>query len=36
MAQSLKHLALDFGSGRDFRFVRLSPTSSSLLGMEST
>ena len=34
MAQSFKHLILDFGSGHDLRVVRLSPASGSVLGVE--
>ena len=34
MAQSVKHLALDFRSGHDLRVVRLSPGSGSALGVE--
>ena len=32
--QSVKHPTLDFGSGHDFRVVRLSPMLGSVLGME--
>lgn len=35
MAQLVKYLILDFGSGHGFRVVRLSPTSRSMLGTES-
>ena len=35
MAQSVKCLILDFGSGHDFRVVRSSPMSGSALGVES-
>ena len=35
MAQSVKHLTLDFGSGQDLMVMRLSPMSDSVLGMES-
>ena len=35
VAQSFKHLTLDFGSGHDLRFVRSSPASGSALGVES-
>ena len=35
MAQSVKHLTLGFSSGHDLRVMRLSPVSSSVLGMES-
>ena len=31
VAQSVKHLSLDFGSGHDLRVVRLSLTSGSVL-----
>ena len=34
VAQSVKHPALDFGSGHDLSMVRLSPVSVSRLGME--
>ena len=34
MAQSVKYLTLDFGSGRDLMIVRLSPISGSVLGRE--
>ena len=34
MAQSVKRLTLDFGSGRDPRVMGLSPTSGSALGVE--
>ena len=34
VAQSIKHLTLDFGSGHDFRAVRSNQASSSVLGME--
>ena len=35
VAQSVKHLTLDFGSGHDLRVMRLSPSLGSTLGMES-
>ena len=35
MAQSVKHQALDFGSGHDLRVVRSSPVLDSVLGEES-
>ena len=35
VAQSPKHLILDFGSGHDLRVVRSSLTSGSMLGVES-
>ena len=34
VAQSLKHLALDFGSGHDLTVVRSSPMSDSTLNVE--
>ena len=34
VAQSVKHLTLDFGSGHDLRVVRSSPASGSMLGIE--
>ena len=34
MAQSVKQLTLDFGSGHDLRVVRSSPMSGSVLGAE--
>ena len=34
VAQSVKCLSFDFGSGHDFRVVRWSPSLSSILGME--
>ena len=34
VAQSVKHLTLDFGSGHDLRIVRSSPRSGSPLSME--
>ena len=34
MPQSIKHLTLDFGSGLDFRVMRLSPESGSAPGMK--
>ena len=36
MAQPVKSPTLDFGSGQDLRVVRSSPTSGSMLGIEST
>ena len=35
VAQLVKCLTLDFGSGHDLRILRLSPTLSYMLGMES-
>lgn len=35
MAQLVEHLTRDFGSGRDFRLVRSSPVSGSVLSVES-
>ena len=35
MAQSLKHLTLDFGSGHDLKVLELSPTLGSALSGES-
>ena len=35
VAQLVKHLTPDFGSGHDLRVVSSSPASGSLLGMES-
>ena len=35
VAQSVKHLTLDFSSGHDLRAVRLSPVSGSTLSRES-
>ena len=35
VAQSVKHLALDFGSGHDLRVVRLSPVLGSMFSRES-
>lgn len=35
VAQSVKHLTLNFSSGHDLRIVQLSPKSDSMLGMES-
>ena len=34
VAQSVKHLTLDFSSGHDLRVVRPSPALDSVLGME--
>ena len=34
VAQLVKRLTLDFGSGHDLRVVRLSPTSGSALGVK--
>ena len=34
MAQSVKHLTLDFGSGHDLRVVKLSPELGSALSVE--
>ena len=36
VAQWVKHLTLDFGSGHDLRIMRLSPTLGSMLSMEPT
>jgi len=35
VAQWVKHLTLDFGSGQDLRIMGSSPTSGSVLGVES-
>ena len=35
MAQSVEHLTFDFSSGYDLRVVRSSPTSDSVLGVET-
>ena len=34
MAQAVKHLTLDFGSGHDLKAVRSNPTMGSALGVE--
>ena len=34
MAQLVKHPTLDFGSGQDLKFLRLSPMSDSVMGVE--
>jgi len=36
VAQSVKHPAVDFGSGHDLRVVRSSPASGSMLDVEPT
>ena len=36
VAQSVRHLTLDFGSDRDFRILRSSPPVGSVLSEEST
>ena len=35
VAQSVKHLTLDFSSGRDLTVLRLSPALGSMMGMEA-
>ena len=36
VAQSVKHLTLDFNSGHDLRVLKSSPALGSMLGMEPT